>query len=268
MWRALHWAWGWPCPPPATIPWWERAAQSFVCPRGAELGELSCRPQGGAGGGRNAEKVWRNAPGWRENICTAHPALPQRGSQGTQTPQPCPQCPQNGAKPQHCWPAVSPLIPLAFFSQIAKERRVPQHAPGHHTHIAAHPCGGQQCPLSQDSHSPRLLLSLEWVEHPHGFRRIWNDKRLDPGPANIGDPPATATSPCPWGHGMHGQDGALPPSMATTALMALPTPQPTAHLQPRLCQAVSLSVPACPLLLLMPEEEEEWASAPRAPWPP
>lgn len=35
------------------------------------------------------------------------------------------------------------------------------------------------------------------------------------------------------------------------------------------CPRVSLRVPACPLLLLlvMPEEEE-WASAPRAPWPP
>lgn len=30
---SLCWAWGWPCPPPATVPWWEKTGQSLVCPR-------------------------------------------------------------------------------------------------------------------------------------------------------------------------------------------------------------------------------------------
>lgn len=118
---SLCWAWGWPCPPPATVPWWEKTGQSLVCPRGAGLGELSCRPQGGAGRGKETP---RKSGGMRR---AAHPTgteakhLPQPG-------QPCPRegpradrhpnppfgVPKMGQKRSAAGPALPPLIPLGF----------------------------------------------------------------------------------------------------------------------------------------------------------
>lgn len=173
---SLCWAWGWPCPPPATVPWWEKTGQSLVCPRGAGLGELSCRPQGGAGRGeRNAEKVRRNAPGCAsrrdggKTSATARPALPQRGSQGRQTPQSSLRCPQDGAKTQRCGACPVPLDSTRFSPKFPRKDDCHQHATGHYTHTAAGapPCGGHRCSLSQESPSPRLLIPLVRVRTRH-----------------------------------------------------------------------------------------------------
>lgn len=101
-------------------------------PRGAGLGELSCRPQGGAGGGRNAEKVWRNAPGCasrRDGGRTSAQltqAAPQRVAGQTGTPILPSVSPKWGpllsVLKMGIHKTLCPLIPLAVFSQIPKER--------------------------------------------------------------------------------------------------------------------------------------------------
>lgn len=97
--------------------------------------------------------------GWRQNICTAHPALPQRASQADRHPNPAFSVPKTGQNPSTADSSSSPLIPLAVFSQIAKERRRP---PARHGSPHSHCCWDTSVwgtPVSPEPGQPQPLAA-------------------------------------------------------------------------------------------------------------
>ena len=112
---------------PPSRPWWEKTGQSLLWPHSTGPGDLSCHPRGGGGGGRNAEKGWRNAPGCAsrrvggKTSAGARSPLPEGRSQGEGShPHPPSDVPiawpQNGAKK----PALQGLpFPPCLHSQFS-----------------------------------------------------------------------------------------------------------------------------------------------------